>query len=71
MGTIEIARYLKKNKGEHDKAVFQKWIERKIDDEECLRLFRENNKINSKIEIDIDMFIYWLNGLGWYRYGKR
>ena len=59
--------YIKYYTASRDKAIFTQWERNQIDTKQCIEMFRINNKIPTRINIDKDKFEYWLNSLGWKR----
>lgn len=51
-----------------DVCSFLKWERHEIDTAQCIREFREHNKIDDRFTIIEDDFIEWLNSLGYRRY---
>lgn len=50
-----------------DQKTFNAWFRKEITTEECIKRFKENNKIKSDFIIDVELFEYWLYGLGYRR----
>lgn len=50
-----------------DKATFEKWQNKQITIEECIRLFCKNNHVKQGTPIDEYEFIRWMEGLGFRR----
>ena len=53
----------------NDNRAFGLWEDGQITTARCIRLWKENNRIDKNLIVDENLFITWLKSIGWWRSG--
>ena len=67
MNKIQMLLLAGANNVNRDTAIFHQWERGEITTAKCLKMFRQNNRQNDRVDISQEDFEKWLNSLGYIR----